>query len=495
MTFPEYDSLDATGLADLVRCGEVSAGEVLDAAIERLDARNPQLNAVVHPLLDRARERVETLPDGPLRGVPFLLKDLKLQLRGTPTTNATRLMRRHLATHNSLLAERYEDAGLQILGKSNSPEAGIMGITEPELYGPTRNPWSTDHTPGGSSGGTSAAVAARIVPAGHAGDGGGSIRIPASHTGTFGLKPTRGRVSMAPFLGESWSGFVQEHAITRSVRDSALLLDIEGQPTLGEPYAAPPQERPWREEVGRDPGRLRLAYSADTLFAGETHLDCRAALNDSVRLLAGLGHEVEEARPPFPRDELVRAYFIVVAAGVARFVDDVAEWADKKPRSEDFEPATWILALIGWKSSAADLVWAQQSIQRAARPIAAFFQKYDGFVTPTTARPAARIGELALQPMERLQIKALSTVPIKALLDLALSRMGAGKLAWTPNTQLFNQTGQPAMSVPLYWNGAGIPIGTQIVAPFGGEAMLFRLAAQLESERPWTGRLPPGITA
>ena len=493
MRFDEYDDLDAIGLAQLIKKGDVSAEEALEAAIERIEARNPALNAVVNTLYDRARGNLSSLPDGPLRGVPFLIKDLKLQLKGTVTTNSTRLMKDAVAERSSLTAERYEASGLQILGKTNTPEFGIMGITEPALRGPARNPWNHDHTPGGSSGGSSAAVAARMVPAAHSGDGGGSIRIPASCTGTFGLKPTRGRVTMAPFLGEAWAGFVQEHPITRTVRDSALLLDIEAVWAPGEPYAAPAKARPWLDEVGADPGKLKIAFSHDTLFAGETHPDCRAAVEDAVKLLADLGHNVVETAPPFPREELVRAYFLIVAAGVARFCEESAAYAGKKPRSGDFEPATWMLALIGWKSSAAEYLWAQQVMQKAARPIAAFFEEHDVFVTSTLGKPPARVGELAIQPAEKIQLAALTAFPLKALLNVALSKMGSGKLAWTPNTQLFNQTGQPAMSVPMFWNQAGLPIGTQFVGRFGDEATLFRLAAQLEAARPWANRKPPTI--
>ena len=493
MRLPEYDTLDAIALAELVRSGEVAPGELLEAAAERIAARNPALNAVVYDMTERARGRVADLPDGPLKGVPFLVKDLKLQIAGTPTTNSTKLMAGMIAERDSVLAQRYEGAGLQIMGKTNTPEFGIMGITESELRGPCRNPWSHDHTPGGSSGGSSSAVAARMVPAAHSGDGGGSIRIPAACAGLFGLKPTRGRVTMAPFTGEAWCGFVQEHVVCRSVRDSALFLDVADPRTPGEPYGVPAKARPWLEEVGADPGKLRIAYSADPLFAGETHADCAAALDDAVKLMADLGHEVVEAAPPFPREELVRAYFLIVGTGIAWFVEDSARKAGRSPRSADFEPATWLLALIGWKTSAPELLAAQIAIQRAARDVAGFFQEHDVFVTPTMARPPARIGELALQPNEKLQMSALKLLPFKPLLDFALSKMGSGKLAYTPNTQLFNQTGQPAASIPLYWNEAGLPIGTQLVGRFGDEATLFRLAAQLEQARPWAGKLPPTL--
>ncbi len=493
LPMPEYDQLDATGLAALVRAGSVSPLELLDAAVARLEARNPALNAMVEPLIDRARARVDDLPDGPLRGVPFLFKDLKLMLAGTKTTNSTLLMRDFVADRSSLLAERYEAAGLMVLGKTNTPEYGIMGITEPATRGPCRNPWNTDHTPGGSSGGSAAAVAARIVPAAHAGDGGGSIRIPASACGLVGLKPTRARVTMAPFIGEAWSGFVQEHVVCRSVRDSALLLDLVDAPAPGDPYFAPHKPKSWLDELAAPVGKLRIAFDTGALFGDTNHQDCRDAVLDAVALLTDLGHEVVQARPAFPREELVRAYFIVVASGVARMVEETAKLFGRKPAYDQVEPATWLLALIGWKTAAADLQGAQWTIQRASRDVAEFFAQHDVFLNSTMARPPARIGELLPTRGETAQVNALRHLAFKPVLDFALAKMADGKLSATPNTQLFNQTGQPAMSVPLFWNAAGLPIGVQLVGGFGDEATLFRLGAQLEQARPWAQKLPPMI--
>jgi amidase len=491
-TLPEYDDLDATGLAALIRSGDVSPTEVLQAAVERIAARDPALNAVVHSLEDRARARVDDLPEGPLTGVPFLIKDLKLALAGTPTSDGCAITKDWTPDVTSVTAARYEAAGLQILGKTNTPEFGIMAITESKLRGPCRNPWNTDHTPGGSSGGAAAAVAARMVPIAHAGDGGGSIRIPASACGLVGLKPTRGRVTQAPFSGESWGGFVQEHVVSRTVRDSALLLDLSAAPTPGEPYGQPAKARPWLDEVGAAPGRLRVAFTTDTLYAGTSDPACIAAVQEAVKLLEELGHDVVEAAPTVPVEEMVRAYFLTVSTGVAWMVEKASQRAGRRrPRRTDFEPATWLLACAGRKTSAPVLLDAQMTMQRVARDVAGFFEQHDVFVTSTMARPPAKIGELYPSGNKELQLRALGLFPLARLLDLALETMGTDALSATPNTQLFNQTGQPGISLPLHWTDDGLPVGVQFVSRFGDEATLFRLAAQLEAARPWVDRRPP----
>lgn len=490
LPIPEYDDLDAIGLAELVRGGALSAGEVLEAAIARCEARNPALNAVVLPLYERARRGVGKLPEGPLRGVPTLLKDLKIGLAGTPTSNSCALTKDKVYDRSSVLTERYEAAGMQIFGKTNTPQFGIMGVTESALRGPCRNPWNTDHSPGGSSGGAASAVAARIVPVAHGGDGGGSIRIPASACGIFGLKPTRGRVTQAPFAGDSWMGFVQEHMLTVSVRDSALLLDIADQPTPGEPYAATTKARPFLEEVGAPTGRLRIAFCREALYADHQHPDCVAAVDDAAKLLTELGHEVVEAKPQLATEDLIRAYLLTVAAGTACFIEDSAAYAGVEARPRDFEPGTWVLGLIGQKTSAGALERARRQMQAAGRVMGDFMQQHDIFLTSTWGRPPVRVGELGVTRAEALQAAALDLMPLKALLDFALHKMAKGRLAAVPNTQLYNQTGAPAVSVPLHWSAAGLPIGVQLGGRMGDEATLIRLSAQLEQARPWAGRKP-----
>jgi|WetSurMetagenome_2_1015567.scaffolds.fasta_scaffold87722_2 amidase len=493
--FPEYETYDATGLAELVRRREVSPATLLEAAIERIEARNPRVNAVVRPMFAEARRTAsEPLPDGPFTGVPFLLKDLMAAYAGVPLTSACRFLAGFVPAYDSEMVVRHKRAGLVVAGKTNTPELGIMGFTEPRLFGPCRNPWNTDHTTGGSSGGAAAAVASGMVPMAHGGDGGGSIRIPASCCGLFGLKPTRGRNPLGPVYGESWCGLVQEHAITRSVRDSAALLDATCGPDLGAPYFAAPPARPFLAEVGADPGRLRIAWSAQPLFGETTHPDCRAAVADAAAVCASLGHHVEEARPEFGKAALRRAYLAVVAVNTARGIEHAGEVMRRQPTAADFEPETWFLATIGRRMSAPRYQAAIELLHLSSRKVAAFFTGFDVFLTPTLAHPPLRIGALALKPADAGAILALRAAPLKRLLDLALEKMAGQAFEATSNTMLFNQTGQPAMSVPLYWSAAGLPIGTQFVARYGDEATLLRLAAQLEQARPWLDRRPAWLS-
>jgi amidase len=489
--FPEYDEHDALGLAELVHKGEVSPAELVEAAIERIEARNPALNAVVHKNYERARRQAASeLPDGPFRGVPFLLKDLGAEDAGEPCTASTAALLSWCPDRDAELVARYKRAGLVILGRTNSPELGIYGVTEPRLRGPARNPWDLGRTPGGSSGG-SAAVASRMVPMAHGGDGGGSIRIPAAHCGLVGLKPTRARNPSGPFAGEQWGGQVVEHVLARSVRDSAAALDATHGPDTGAPYVAPAPERPFLEEVGRTPGRLRIAFTTASLYAEQAHPDCVRAVQEAARLAEELGHELVEARPDFDRERLVRAYLLIVSVGTAAAVRGIAAQTGRPPRAADYEEPTWLLRIIGEKVGAARYEEARQFVQLEARRIAGFFEAHDVLLTATAARPPVRVGELAPKPSERAAIQLLRVLPLRRLLFLALDQMAHGPLTATPNTMLFNQTGQPAVSLPLFWNAEGLPIGTQWVGRFGDEATLIRLASQLEKARPWAARRPP----
>lgn len=492
MAIQGYDTLDATDLAERVRNKDLHPSELVEEAISRIETVNPRINAVVHKMYDQARRAAQgPLPEGPFTGVPFVVKDLDGYLAHEPYTAGSRALVGFVPDHDSELMARYRRSGVIFLAKTNTPELGIFGVTEPELHGPTRNPWNLEHTPGGSSGGSAASVAARIVPMAHGGDGGGSIRIPSSACGLFGLKPTRARNPLGPDLGEGWGGLVQQHVLTRSVRDSAAMLDFTHGTEPGAPYHAPPVARPFLQEVGTPPGRLRIAFSTGSLLGKHTHPDCVAAVKDAVKLCEELGHEVVEDVPVFNREELVRAYLVNVASSVAAALESMRGPGSRPVTADEVEASTWALAQMGHLLTSVQLQHARHSIQQAGRATATFHQRYDLFLDATLAYPPVRVGELALKPAERAALALLRRLPLKPLFLQLFDELANHSLERTPNTQLFNLTGQPAMSVPLFWNAAGLPIGVQFAARFGDEATLFRLAAQLEQARPWRARLPP----
>lgn len=490
MRADEYVRHDATALAGLIASGEVSREAVFEAALARIAALNPRLNAVVAERYDRARAELPDL-SGPFAGVPFLVKDMVQNIAGMPTTNSTRLLASHVWTEDTELVTRYRAAGLSLLGRTNTPELGLMGVTEPDLRGPCRNPWDPDHTPGGSSGGAASAVAARMVPVAHAGDGGGSIRIPASACGLVGLKPTRARIPMGPLIAERWSGQVVEHVVCRSVRDCAALLDATHGAVDGAPYVAPSPDRPFLEEVGAPVGTLTIGWSDQAIFGSETHPEAVAAVERSVALLESLGHRCVRIHPTIDRHELARTYLTIVASAVAAGVRDISALTGATPTSRDFETATWAMRTVGERLPAGLLMQCIERARRTGLELAPLFQQVDVFVTPTTAFPSVRIGELALGRTERLATAVLSAVPSRRLMRMALDRLAEESLSRTPNTMLFNMSGHPAMSVPLHRTAAGLPLGTQLVGRFGDEATLFRLAAQLEDAQPWDDALPP----
>jgi amidase len=490
-SLPEYDRLDATDLAALVRRKEVSPPELVEAAIERVEARNPPLNAVIARSYDRARQQARgALPEGPFRGVPFLLKDMLAVEGGICTTNACTFFQGFAPKLDSELVHRLKAAGLLIVGKTNTSEMGILPVTEPRLYGPTRNPWNTAYTPGGSSGGSAAAVAARMVPMAHGGDGGGSIRIPASCCGLFGLKPTRGRNPMGPYVGEGWHGIAVEHALTRSVRDSAALLDATHGPDLGAPYVAPPPARPYAEEVRREPGKLRIAFTTRSLLGSAVHPDCVEAVRRAAELCEKLGHSVEEDAPGIDRRALSKAFLVLIAAETAAEIDGAAEAMDKRPRARDFEPGTWMLAQIGHKFRADELARAVHRVRAAGRELAGWFEKRDAFLTPTLAAPPLKVGALDQKPAEKLALAVLRAFPSEMAMRKLLDQIAEQAFEFAAFTPLANLTGQPAVSVPLHWNGEGLPIGSHFFGRFGDEATLLRLAGQLEQAQPWAHRRP-----
>jgi amidase len=465
--------LDATAQAQLVREKAVRPLELIDAAIERIERLNPKLNAVVTPMFDRARaEAAVVATEGIFGGVPVLLKDLLAEYGGVRYTAGSAFVDgRYVPEADSELTRRMRRAGLVVIGKSNTPELGILPTTEPRLFGPTRNPWNLGRTPGGSSGGSAAAVAAGLVPLAHANDGGGSIRIPASCCGLFGLKPTRGRTPLGPRYGDIFGGLVVEHAVTRSVRDSAALLDATAGPDLGDPYTPPPPARPYREEITRPPGFLRVAFTTRTATGVPVHDDCVRAARDAARLCEQLGHDVSEATPTLDGEAISQAFLAIWSAGVSWSIDDWARRIGQAPSVEHFEPLTWALYEMGRGQRASDYLLAIQDLQGVARQVAQFFVDYDVWLSPTLAEPPPPLGSFDAAPDN----------PLQGLFRAA---------QFVPFTPLFNATGQPAISVPLAWNGEQLPIGVQFAGRYGDEATLFRLAAQLEQARPWAGRWP-----
>jgi len=494
--FPEFHKYDGLGLAELVRSKEVTASELVEEAISRIESLNPRINAVVQKMYDQARSAAKVdLPDGPFRGVPFLLKDLISTVAGVPTGSGNRLLMKIPATHDSEIVRRYKMAGAIIVGKTNTPEFGLVPYTEPEALGPTRNPWDLNRTPGGSSGGSAAAVAARMVPMAGGGDGGGSIRIPASCCGLFGLKPTRGRTPTGPDIGEAWRGFTIEHVITRSVRDSAAMLDAIAGPDVGAPYYVPSPARPFLHEVTMEPGYLRIAFTAQPLFGRAVHDDCREGLEATVALLRQLGHEVIEAAPRIDGEACAIAFLAIVVAEARADVEWAAKLAKRKPRSTDFEGATYALGLLGRSMSASEYANAARFLQTTAREVGRFFEQYDVLLTPTLSQPPVLIGALKPSAAEKAMIKIVGRLNAGWFLNAlgVIKPIAAKTFDFMPYTPLFNVTGQPAMSVPLHWNREGLPVGMQFVGRFGDEGTLFRLAGQLERVRPWFDLCPDGF--
>lgn len=468
----DYDAYDAIGLAELVRNGEVTPIELLECAVERVERHNPALNAVVLPMVEEARRCIEAgLPDGPLRGVPLLLKDLGLLYRGFTTSFGSRFFADFTADDDSTLVERYRKAGLVVMGKTNTPEFGLTITTEPQLYGACRNPWDTSRSTGGSSGGAAAAVASGMVPVAHASDGGGSIRIPAACCGLFGLKPTRGRIPAGPPQGEGWNGMSTDHVISRTVRDSALFLDISSGRSLGDPHGAPAADGPFLDEVTRPPGSLRIAMT-DTAPSGvKADGACVAALKDTAQLCVDLGHKVTEAAPQLDGDRLQEAIVTIINANTAAMVDARAEQLGREPAEEDLEYVTLRAAESGRKASAPELIRAIETIHSTGRLVAGFFENYDFMLTPVLLSPPVPIGYLDTRSRDiRTYLKRLYT--------------------YFGFTSLFNATGQPSMSVPLCWSEENLPIGMLFSGRFGEEATLFRLAGQLEAAQPWKDRRP-----
>ena len=477
-TAAEVATLDATAQAALVRRGEVSAAELVEGAIERVEALNPVLRAVVTTLYDQARAAVAGGLSGPFAGVPYLLKDLVVEIEGTPFHEGSEFLRGNVSTYTSELVHRLRRAGLVVIGRTNTPEFGMVPACEPRLHGPTRNPWDLQRSTSGSSGGSAAAVAARMVPMAHGNDLGGSLRFPAAACGLFGLKPTRARNPLGPEYGDVVGGWAVEHALTVSVRDSAALLDATAGPAPGDPYPAPAAARPFAAEVGADPGRLRIGYTARLHGGDRGHPDCVRALDDAVVLCADLGHDLVEADLPGLDDRVGAAIGTVFNAATAWIVGYWVRHRGREPEPHELDPLTRAYWDAGRRVSAADYLLAVGDLQKFSRGVAGFLGGVEGggadlWLTPTMSAPPARIGEITSTAAE----------PLRALAN------GAPTVAYP--LVVANITGGPAMSVPLGSTPDGLPLGVHFLARFGDEATLLRLAAQIEQARPWAHVLPP----
>jgi amidase len=466
--------LDAVAQAELVRNGEASPRELVDAAIARIEALDPQLNAVIHPRFEKAREEAAgDLPDGPFRGVPFLLKDLWPTSAGDPFHMGIKAFKEAGYVHpeDANLTKRYREAGFVIVGRTNTPELGLVATTEPLAYGPTHNPWNLGHGPGGSSGGAAAAVAAGMVPCANASDGGGSIRIPAAMCGLVGLKPSRGRGSMGP-LRDEWGVSVQ-HVVSHSVRDTAAVLDATWMPFAGDGVVAPPPGRPWVDEMGvNEP--LRIGILDHALGGVPTDPECTTAARRGAELCAALGHEVVDAYPA-ELDRMGDHGALVTtmwAVGAKASLESLAGLLGRPLTEDDVEPGTWALAEWGASPSAVEYAVAQGEMAGIRRRLAAWWEDFDVLITPTTAAPPPPLGQLVATPDE----------PLRGLI---------GSTPYATFTAVFNQSGQPAISLPLHRTASGLPVGTQFVAAYGREDLLIRLAAQLEKEVRWADERAP----
>ena len=492
MTFDDYIQHDALGLADLVRRGEVSPRELLDTALDRADQTHGQLNAIVNRLDERARQRCAQPfeAQAPFAGVPFLVKDLFQDMAGLPSSCGGKPLSRLPAPETADVVRRWQDAGLVIFGKTNTPEFGARNVTEPVAFGPTRNPWNLSRTPGGSSGGSAAAVAAGIVPVAGANDGGGSIRIPAAACGLFGLKPGRGRVSSGPGASEGMNGAAVQGVLSRSVRDSAAMLDVLQGPEPHGPYHMPAPAQPYLQAMRQAPGRLKIGFSTASPIGTPVDAQAVAAVMDAARLLESLGHHVEEVALPVDGLSLAKDFLLAWFCRQAAMVVELEQVHGIKPA--EFEPDTRAMAAVGRSVPATELLLSEARWNEHNRALARFHAQHDLWLSPVLASPPIAIGELATSKTLHILSEIVTSLGLSGVLrkTALFEQTTINNLAWTPFTQLANLTGRPAMSVPLYWTPDGLPMGVQFVAALDGEALLLRLAAQLEQARPWFNRRP-----
>ena len=494
--FPEYEQYDALGLAELIRKADISSMELLEAAKHRIEALNPSINAVNLRFFDQARTGLEARPvntTNPFAGVPFLIKDMLLHVKGWPLTQGVSALKQFTSNEDSYYVSKCRRAGLVFLGRTNLPEFGLKGHTDNKFFGATKNPWNLNRTPGGSSGGSAAAVAAGMVPMASASDGGGSIRIPASYCGLFGLRPSRGRVSCGPHHAENWNGMVSDQVLTRSVRDSAAMLDILAGPMPGDPYFFAKPELPYSEAIKQSPKPLTIAYSLDSPIGTPVDEEAKRAVTETLVMLENLGHRVEQAQPDVDGEVLAKCYLMVYFGHVAALYSNLVKQVGKKQAEKYTELDTRVLAMLGETVSAKDYVSSHFLWNDFARAMGDFHQRYDLYLTPTTAQKPALIGSQDMPFLEQLGSKFITRFRLGNLLLASgmVEKQTRENLAKVPFTQLANFTGQPAMSVPLYFSQTEqLPYGVQFMAPLGDETTLLQLAAQLEQAYPWDHRRP-----
>ncbi len=499
MKAEEYCGYDALELADLIRRGETSAAEVCEAAIARVEALNPRLNAVTAHRFEQARaeaRRVAPQPDRPFAGVPILLKGLVQSHLDLPSMEGSRFLAQHRPDGTSELASRMEAAGAIILGQTNVPELGLLAMTEPELFGPARNPWDLTRSTGGSSGGSAVAVASGMVPVAHGGDGGGSLRIPASCCGLFGLKPSRGRTPPGPPPYHGLCGLLLvEHVLTRSVRDSAAMLDVTSAGPVATLLEAPlPQSGSFLAALAQPARRLRCALLEAPLFNAAVDPACRTGVQAAAKLLGDLGHVVEPVgKLPIDVDALRDAFLVLYLTDAAHVIEAFCAKLGRRPRTREMEPLTWVLNHLGHAIGGAELTAAIARVQEAQWAMAGFHAVHDILVSPVLAAPPPRLGSADLSGVEKALIRTFHRVLAPPVTGMIRRRTWREAFEWVGYTQLANLTGAPAMSVPLHWTAEGLPVGVHVSAGFGREALLFGLAAQLEQAAPWSHRRPPAI--
>ena len=497
-SFSDYDQYDGIGLAKLVKNGDISSLEICEEAIHRAESLNPKLNAIITTMYDFAREEAKhPKKDALFGGVPFLLKDVHHALKGFTMSSGSELLRNYVPEYDAEIVSRFKKAGLIILGKTNTPEFKLSYVTEPKAFGPTRNPWNLDYSCGGSSGGSASAVASGIVPFASATDEGGSIRVPASYCGLFGFKPSRGRNPIGPDFDEEWDGMSHSHVVSRSVRDSAAILDAVSGFEYGAPYGIVEKERPFIEEVNTEPGRLKIAFHMRPAYGKNVHSECRKAVEQTCTLLGQLGHIVEESAPNYREEEAALNFWIVLIGNEAALVDGLIQQYGSSMVRSNLEVSSFALYSVGKQLKALDFVKAKRRWRQLGLILDQMLNTYDMVLTPTLGEPPVPVGSQEPSNKDRFSMKLISSFVGKlilsnrklmySILEEIIQNTMQGQM---PFTLIPNITGQPAMSVPLHWSKDGLPCGVQFIGRYGSDAKLLRLAGQLEKAQPWFEKKP-----